>query len=216
MNGAQTAGAVVGAGAAGLLLAGLLLLVRVPLLPHPRDTSRRQRSAPRRGGRSGWDVTVEVARLGLAAGGALAYRVVSAPVGTSAAPDQVALDLAGLAEAGPGAVVHATSWRYEDAGHLVLTYAAVPCALDSASPVLTGTGVLCSPDPLRPTPPGLHEHHVVAHAARHLAYLAERDPVVREAVGLDAAPWQALLRTVRDMPDTEHLDTHALARRWSA
>lgn len=120
----------------------------------------------------------------------------------------------GLQPGSPGAVVHATSWRFEDAGHLVLTYAALPCPVDGAGDVLRNTGILCSPDPLRPSPAGLHQHHVVAHAARHLAYLAEHDPTVRAAAADSPCAWSALSRTVRDMPPTDHLDAHALAWHW--
>ena len=148
----------------------------------------------------GWSVGVEVALLAVDDRGRLGYRVVAGSAAPAAAPDQVALELAALPPDAAGVVVHATSWRYEDAGHLVLTYAAMPCDPRPGDTPLVGVGVLSSDDPLLPAPAGLHEHHVVAHAARHLGYLARHDRTVRACAAAAPRPWQALQQAVRDMP----------------
>lgn len=216
MNEVLTVGALVASLTALGLLAALLIGKRLAA-SLPTSTSAAPGRKPLRyapTGRHCWSVTVEVARLGVDDHGRIAYTVASALVPTSAAPDQLALELSRLQPDSPGAVVHATSWRFEDAGHLVLTYGALPCPLDHDDNVLHGTGILCSTDPLRPAPAGLHQHHVVAHAARHLAYLAEHDPTVSNAAGAAPDAWSALCRTVQAMPPTDHLDAHALVRRW--
>ncbi len=156
MNEVQIAGGVVASLVALGLLAALLISRRLNVSPLMSDTP----AAPGRDskrfppvGRRCWSVTVEVARLRVDRHGHIAYDVTSAPVTTSTAPDRLALELSGLQPTSPGAVIHATSWRYEDAGHLVLTYAALPCPLDldldvgRDGGVLQDTGILCSPDP---------------------------------------------------------------------
>ncbi len=207
------------------VVAGVALVVAAALLVAP-SVLRRWHAVPRpradlptgpvRRGPEGWSVTVELALLWVDGGGDLRYRVRSARAPVCAAPDQVALDLADLPPDARGAVVHATSWRYEDAGHVVLTYAAVPSSPRAGDAVLVGVGVVSSTDPVRPRPPGLHQHHVVAHAARHLAYLAVHDPTVGRAAQAAPACWAALAEAVRAMPAGGHEDGHELARRWLA
>ena len=225
MDGVQALGALVAALAAVLLVVGLAAVARLrgrplpgqPAQPSPAARSSRVRPlVPRVRAPGGWTVHVEVALLVVDEQGRLRYRTRRAAATTAAAPDQVALELAELPRDAPGGVVRATSWRYEDAGHLVLTYAAMPCEPGREDLDLAGVGVLCSDDPLRPAPAGLHEHHVVAHAARHLDYLAQHDQTVRDAARRAPAAWAALHGAVHDMPVTEHLDGHELARRWLA
>ncbi|MGD9529963.1 hypothetical protein [Pseudonocardia sp.] len=109
--------------------------------------------------------------------------------------------------AGPATVCHSTSWRHE-AGTVVLTYAALPDprpGLPAAT--LDAPAVLCSEDPLRPAPAGLHGHHVVAHAVRHLAYLAAHDPVVARAAAADrTGVWRAVLHGAAGMPVGTHVE----------
>lgn len=145
-----------------------------------RDVARRPRRLVPRQPAVGRTVTVEVALIPVDERRRLGYRLRRATAARSAAPHQVALELAELPPRTDGVVVHATNWRYEDAGHLVLTYAAMPRDRQQADASLLGVGVLSPTAPLHPTPTGLHEHHVVAHAARHLAYLAQHDQTVRD------------------------------------
>jgi transposase InsO family protein len=100
------------------------------------------------------------------------------PIGAD--PDAAALAVSGLDrdQPPPGAVSHATSWRAAPGGELVLTYTALPDPASDQAVPLTAPSIICSNDPLRPVPDGLHAHHVAAHGARHLAYLARTDPAV--------------------------------------
>ena len=157
-------------------------------------------------------VDVEVVLLGLTPGEQLTWQLLRAPLPASA-PDDAALALAGE-QAGP--VCHSTSWRHDD-GTLVLTYAVVrPAGSTGAGTVLEQPSVVCSQDARRPAPPVLHAHHVVAHAVRHLADLAERDPVVAAALLEQPALERALRRAARSTPVAPHAQAHALARERSA
>lgn len=167
--------------------------------------------------------SIEVEVIGLALdGGRLEYRRRSAAIGAQGAtPDAVAAEL-GRVPTGRGVVCHSTSWRWEPAGPrraaptLVLTYAVVPDPLawgtgrtagESTSPTPVGdAGIVCSPHPEAPTPPGLHEHHVVAHAVRHLADLARRDPTVARAAQRHPEVWDAVLAHAADVTVAEHPD----------
>ena len=139
------------------------------------------------------DVIVEVVVLRVDPHGQLAYRVAQQQLGDRA-PDGVALDTASVTHhpAQVGTVSHSTSWRY-DSGCVVLTYAVVPDPQPHL-PVepLPRVGVICSPDPLHPSPAGLHDHHIAAHAVRHLAYLWATDPTVARAAATRPQIWQAL------------------------
>jgi hypothetical protein len=61
---------------------------------------------------------------------------------------------------------------------------------------------------------GFHTHHVAAHGARHLAYLAETDPSVVAASAAAPELWSALAAAVDRLPVAEHERAHALARQW--
>jgi len=94
-----------------------------------------------------------------------------------------------------------------------LTYAVVrPAGSSEAGTVLEQPSVLCSRDARRPTPTVLHAHHVVAHAVRHLADLAERDPVVAAALLEQPGLELALRSAARGTPVAPHAQAHALAR----
>ena len=97
---------------------------------------------------------------------------------------------------------------------MVLTYAAVPDPDPAAGAVdLSAPAVVCSGDPLRPSPPGLHSHHVAAHAVRHLADLLHRDPGIAEAVRTSRRPevWDAVERSAVGMPTGIHDRAHRAA-----
>ena len=173
--------------------------------------SRHPRSGP---APAGWDVTVEVVLLSAVDDG-LGYGIVPAPLPRGGDPDAVALAASGLDRAGrPGAVSHATSWRTGRDGRLVLTYAALPDPSPQRAVPLDAPSIVSSPDPLRPTPPGLHAHHVAAHGARHLAFLAGTDPFVAQCAAQDPDLWDRVRRVAR-APVGEHGRAHALARRWA-
>lgn len=71
---------------------------------------------------------------------------------------------------------------------------------------------MCSGDPLRPTPPGLHSHHVAAHAVRHLAYLADTDPAIAALATAHPDPCWAIVRaTGATTPAATHTTAHANA-----
>jgi hypothetical protein len=161
-------------------------------------------------GSSGNVVLVEVLVLRLDDSGRLAYRVAHGQA-HGREPDTVAIEAGGVRTglAAVGTVSHSTSWRY-DGGQIVLTYAVAP----DPQPHLTATplphvGIVCSNDPLYPTPAVLHEHHIAAHAVRHLGYLARTDPTVAKAASQQPDLWRALdhyaaAATVGDHDQTHH------------
>lgn len=138
-------------------------------------------------------------------GRGLRYRRAAEFLGTDQSPDQAAAALGGV-KPGRSVVCHSTSWRWEAAGagtqhteagrggpFIVLTYAVVPDLEPGAEACpVPRVGVLCSGRVEEPTPEGLHEHHVVAHAVRHLAYLAAHDPGIGAASGRYPEVWAAV------------------------
>ena len=134
-------------------------------------------------------VLVEVYLLRCRPDGLLAYRREAGPLVPGEAPDDAAGQL-GTRPGGPGdavAVLHSTSWRHLQDGTIVLTYAALPDPEPDrpAVPILD-PGLARSADPRRPSPPQVRHAQVAAHAARHLALIADTDPLVREV--LDRSP----------------------------
>jgi len=166
-------------------------------------------SAPSLHGSSGDVVLVEVLVLRLDDHGRLAYRVVD-EYAHARSPDTVAIEAAGVRTVREpvGTVSHSTSWRY-DGGQIVLTYAVAP----DPQPHLTATpllhvGIVCSNDPLHPTPGVLHQHHVAAHAVRHLAYLDFTDPTVAKAALQQPDLWHALTHYAAATTVGAHDQTH--------
>lgn len=128
-------------------------------------------------------VAVEV--LVLRAAPALAYRRQVAGLAADAGPDGAAEALAG----GPVGLLHSTSWRWDAAWGLVLTYIAVPDprADSTAAVPLPDLTVAAGTDPLRPASEAVTVDQVAAHAVRHLALLRHTDPVVAAALAADPA-----------------------------
>jgi len=128
-------------------------------------------------------VLVEVLLLRCGPGGVLAYRREAAPLDPGEVPDDAAARIgAGPAGQGGGlvAVLHSTSWRHRDDGTIVLTYAALPDPRPRLPATVIGDLTPArGTSPRRPSPPGVRDEQVAAHAARHLALLAVTDPVVR-------------------------------------
>lgn len=162
---------------------------------------------------------VDVELVGLAARGDdaggpvdLTYAMWRAAVPAGVTADETARSLcpAGVE------VLHSTSWRQEPTG-LVLTYVAAPVPGDPDMVPLIEPSIVCSGDPLRPSPPDVHGHHVVAHAVRHLAYLMTRDPGVASAAAASGAAdlWQ-LVRAAAEIPTDTHRAAHARAHRTHA
>ncbi len=143
---------------------------------------------------------------------ALGYRLDRTELDNRLTPDQQAREMSVVA-AIPAEVLHSTSWRHEDDGTVVLTYAVAPVApeTDLLTP-LPAPAIVCSGDPLRPAPGDLHTHHVAAHAARHLAYLLDRDPGIAEGVRRSVQPeFWALLHRTGEPPTDTHRATHRRA-----
>ena len=160
-----------------------------------------------------WSVVVEALLLRRLGDGLLAFRRVVAQAPPDADLDRCAHDLAGALDDRGGAVLHSTSWRVEGPGRLVVTYAALPDPEPGRPAVpLLEPAVVVGATALRPSPQVLHAHHVAAHAVRHLADLAERDPVVREAAALQPELWAAVALTAARTPAAgSHEQAHLLA-----
>ncbi len=141
---------------------------------------------------SGWHVDIEVVVLRALPDGGLAYRWLRGSAPLASSPDECARALTGYAHG----VCHSTSWRLEAPGALVLTYAALPdsCLDEPAEPLRTAL-VVSSGEPLQPAPAEMAGSHVAAHAVRHLADLAGRDPAVQQVAKQNPELWSAIART---------------------
>lgn len=145
----------------------------------------------------------------------LQYRFTHAAMSGEQHPDDVAAALVRAGGRGTQVdVLHSTSWRYESGAGVVLTYAALPDPdRDAPATALLAPSVVASGDPLRPSPDLVHAHHVAAHAVRHLAELAQRDPAV---VAAAARPehhglWRAIATAAATTPTGTHAEVHAAA-----
>lgn len=151
-------------------------------------------------------VEVEVLVL-RASGSGLGYRTLRGPLRGGEDPDTGALRMAGTSAP---ELCHSTSWRFERPSTVVLSYAVLPDPQpDEPALPLHSPSVVCSGDPGHPTPPVLHAHHVVAHAVRHLAYLAEHDPAI--AAVATGALWSAIRAVAERIPTGTHPEVHRRA-----
>ncbi|MFC9973636.1 hypothetical protein ACFVH6_22350 [Spirillospora sp. NPDC127200] len=133
---------------------------------------------------TGRAVEVEVYLL-RAEAGRLAYRRCAGALGAREDPDAAARRLAGVP--GGAALVHSTSWRCEDDGRVVLTYAVLPDPERGRPALAVGdVGLAYGESADRPSPVRVEFAQVALHAARHLAFLVEHDPHVGDVVGRDA------------------------------
>ncbi|MDJ0346090.1 hypothetical protein QMK19_31475 [Streptomyces sp. H10-C2] len=134
-------------------------------------------------------VLIETLLLRHDTAGGFAYRRRLVPLERHADPDHTARHLADLGnpadldqldERNDQHVVHSTSWRATDEGHIILTYLVHPDPQPSKPAVVLADPhtIARSDHPSRPQPTGLATDHVVAHAIRHLAFLARTDPVI--------------------------------------
>jgi hypothetical protein len=135
---------------------------------------------------------VEVVLLS-AADGALRYRTVSATLPPGPHPDDLARNLAGLTLCTPGATLHSTSWRFAD-DSVVLTYAALPDPAPAGTRPLAPDRMVIGAAALAPSPPRVDADAVAAHAARHLALLANTDAVVAAAATEQPELWDLLAK----------------------
>lgn len=195
-----------------LWLTALAAVVVVVLVAY-----RVRRTRPAEDRDLGWTTMIEVVLLSVAADGALAYRILTSALPAGADPDAAALAVSGLHGHSPiaGAVSHSTSWRAAPGRGLVLTYTALPDPDPTGAAPLTEASIVCSTDALRPAPAGLHAHHIAAHGARHLAYLARTDPMVRRAAAKAPQMW-ALLADTAQVPVAPHDQAHDLAQRFTS
>ena len=144
---------------------------------------------------TGWQVSVEVLLLRLLPDGGLGHRWARGTATADASPDERAVELVRCTDG----LCHSTSWRRDAPAELILTYAALPDpepwlpAQPLDFPLIVTGGAA-----LRPTPPQLNAAHVAAHAVRHLADLAERDPVVRAQAGREPELWAAVRSTAQE------------------
>lgn len=105
----------------------------------------------------------------------------------------------------PGStVIHSTSWRYEAGGRLILTYLVYDAALNLGARAaqrlrLGDLEVARGTEATAPHPPQVSETHVLAHGLRHLSFLAQTDPPVRRALGVDSGTLALLARFPADV-----------------
>jgi hypothetical protein len=141
-------------------------------------------------------VVVEVYLLRCHPGGRLSYRCVTGRLDASETPDEAALRISRIA---PGAkvAVHSTSWRHLGDGSIVLAYAVAPDPVPDATaiPILSFEAAH-GPCATRPSPAHLEREHVAAHAARHLALVADANPDVRAVF----AAYPELARSLETLP----------------
>jgi hypothetical protein len=166
----------------------------------PGSTSRREFAPPGNG--AGVPVTVEVLAFSVHQG-EICFRVLRQPLAPDRHPDSVAADLVAGdrhgrrsgADRAPVALIHSTSWRYSEAGEVVLTYAALPDPAPWAvTTAVHGMAVVGTDDPRSPAPSDLDMTNVAAHAVRHLAWLRETDETVAAALATLPEVWRSLGR----------------------
>ncbi|HEY7013244.1 MAG TPA: hypothetical protein VH480_10835 [Streptosporangiaceae bacterium] len=144
-------------------------------------------------------MVVEVYLLRCHPGGLLAYRCVTGQLGVSETPDEAAERIGRIAADGPGpaVAVHSTSWRHLGDGSIVLAYAVAPDPVPDASAVpIRSFEVPHGPRASRPSPPRLQHEQVAAHAARHLALVADTNPHVSRVF----AAYPELARSLGALP----------------
>ncbi|MFJ6463782.1 hypothetical protein ACIQM0_22595 [Streptomyces sp. NPDC091387] len=125
-------------------------------------------------------VMIEALLLRHDAAHGFAYRSRTTPLERHTNPDHTARRLAGLRDDDDRHLVHSTSWRATEDGHIVLTYLIHPDP-DPAQPahaLADPHAIAHGTRPAHPAPPALALEHVAAHAVRHLAFLGRTDPTV--------------------------------------
>jgi len=147
-------------------------------------------------GRAG--VVIEVVHLRADMSGRWHYRRTAEDLPAWTEPDRAARSLAGLDDiSAPNAVLHSTSWRYDPAGHVVLTYAVLPdLDPEAAAKPLPSMEIARGQHHAHPAPVAAGPDHVAAHAIRHLAWLASTDPIVTAALGGDGSVLREALAAV--------------------
>ncbi|MEU8697427.1 hypothetical protein AB0C61_07020 [Streptomyces sp. NPDC048680] len=125
-------------------------------------------------------VMIEALLLRHDAAHGFAYRGRTTPLERHTNPDHTARRLAGLRDDDDRHLVHSTSWRATEDGHIVLTYLVHPDPdpAQPAHPLTDPHAIAHGTRPAHPSPPALALEHVAAHAVRHLAFLGRTDPTV--------------------------------------
>lgn len=143
-------------------------------------------------------VAVEVVLLRHGPSEGFAYRRLITALGRGVSPDRTARSLALLGEHDDLHMVHSTSWRTTRQGGIALTYLVHPDpAPDQPGiPLPEPHEIARSSRSGHPSPPDLKISHVVAHAVRHLAFLAGTDL----AVAAHIAAWPDLAHALRSLP----------------
>lgn len=135
-------------------------------------------------------VAVEVFRVGLTAarGEGIVFSRIEGPLESGENPDRRARGLAGD-DPGAVALIHSTSWRWEEDGRIVLTYLAwfKDGRLGRDARPLPPLSPPEPTDPLHPRPAEIRELDPLAHGLRHLAFLLQtsRDSAVATTLGPD-------------------------------
>jgi len=148
---------------------------------------------------SGRPVVVEVYLLRCHPGGLLAYRCVTGQLGDSETPDEAALRIGRIAAGGPGppVAVHSTSWRHLGDRSIVLAYAVAPDPVpDATAALILDFEAAHGPGASRPSPLRRQREQVAAHAAQHLALVADTNPHVHRMF----AAYPELARSLEALP----------------
>jgi hypothetical protein len=136
----------------------------------------------------GVPVTVELILLGVRAG-VLTFRRLAVPLPRGVEPDALARQMIDL---GPDAVLHSTSWRFED-DRIVITFAVTPDPDPRAGDRLVAETVARGTDGRHPNAEPDHAQ-VAAHACRHLAFLMATDAAIAKASRRKANVWRLIAR----------------------
>jgi hypothetical protein len=119
--------------------------------------------------------------------GYLYYRTEEELFPKDIAPDEHVREMLGWTDEAPlAAMIHSTSWRYGE--DFTITWAVYPDPanlVESEYTLLEGN-VARGEDPVHPVPEEIPLDAVASHAARHLAFLVENDPIVAAGVRLNA------------------------------
>jgi hypothetical protein len=145
-------------------------------------------------------VVIEVYLLRCGPDGILAFRRAWGWLGAAETPDDAAARI-GLPRArGPLLVgaLHSTSWRQGADGSIVLTYVVAPDPEPGLAAVpLSSLRLAHGPSACQPSPAQVSPEQVAAHAARHLAMVADTSPQVHEALSADGDFIRALAAVPR-------------------
>jgi hypothetical protein len=127
--------------------------------------------------------------------GILFYKLAQVETVAGVSPDVTIRDFLNWGQQPPaGAVIHSTSWRFdEETGGYVLTWAVTPDTLEGTRKTVVPLTVHQGDNSVYPCVTSSASEHAVAHAARHLSYLLHTDPVVKHSLHHQLGLHDALL-----------------------